>query len=88
MNSEQKIKKPEGKLGILIPGIGAVSTTFIAGVFAVKKDLELQAIKYMLVWAVSIFLNITGIFLFVEYFTGFPFPLFFPPNTLISINRM
>ncbi|HET7288973.1 MAG TPA: inositol-3-phosphate synthase [Thermodesulfobacteriota bacterium] len=31
---------PEGKLGVLIPGIGgAVSTTFIAGVEAIKKGL-------------------------------------------------
>jgi myo-inositol-1-phosphate synthase len=29
----------EGKLGILIPGIGAVSTTFMAGVEAVKRGL-------------------------------------------------
>ncbi|MBV6432815.1 MAG: hypothetical protein IANPNBLG_02962 [Bryobacteraceae bacterium] len=29
----------EGKLGVLIPGIGAVSTTFIAGVEAVKRGL-------------------------------------------------
>ena len=29
----------EGKLGILIPGMGAVATTFIAGVEAVKKGL-------------------------------------------------
>jgi myo-inositol-1-phosphate synthase len=33
------IKPAEGKLGILIPGIGAVATTFIAGVFAVRKNL-------------------------------------------------
>ena len=33
------IKKTEGKLGILLPGMGAVSTTFVAGVLAVKKDL-------------------------------------------------
>jgi myo-inositol-1-phosphate synthase len=33
------IQKPEGKLGILIPGLGAVATTLIAGVEAVKKDL-------------------------------------------------
>jgi hypothetical protein len=31
----------EGKLGILIPGIGAVSTTFIAGVEAIKRGLGL-----------------------------------------------
>jgi myo-inositol-1-phosphate synthase len=29
----------EGKLGILLVGLGAVSTTFIAGVFAVRKGL-------------------------------------------------
>jgi myo-inositol-1-phosphate synthase len=32
-----KIAPPEGKLGVLIPGIGAVSTTFIAGVEAVRR---------------------------------------------------
>ena len=31
------IAPPEGKLGVLLPGMGAVSTTFIAGVEAVKK---------------------------------------------------
>jgi len=39
MNSNQNIKKPEGKLGILTPGMGAVSTTFIAGVVAATKGL-------------------------------------------------
>jgi myo-inositol-1-phosphate synthase len=33
------IDKAEGKLGILIPGMGAVATTLIAGVAAVKKDI-------------------------------------------------
>ena len=33
------IEKAEGKLGILLPGMGAVATTLIAGVAAVKKDL-------------------------------------------------
>ncbi len=33
------MKPAEGRLGILIPGLGAVATTFIAGVEAVKKDL-------------------------------------------------
>jgi len=33
------IAKPKGKLGVLIPGLGAVSTTFIAGVFAVLKEI-------------------------------------------------
>jgi myo-inositol-1-phosphate synthase len=32
-------KKADGTLGILIPGLGAVATTFIAGVEAVKKGL-------------------------------------------------
>jgi myo-inositol-1-phosphate synthase len=34
-----KIAPAEGKLGVLIPGIGAVSTTFIAGVEAVKRGI-------------------------------------------------
>ena len=34
------IKKPNGKLGVLIVGLnGAVSTTFLAGVFAMRKGL-------------------------------------------------
>jgi myo-inositol-1-phosphate synthase len=33
------IKKPEGKLGILMPGLGAVATTFIAGVMAIRKGI-------------------------------------------------
>lgn len=39
MLKKQNISKPEGKLGILIPGIGAVSTTFIAGVIAAKNGI-------------------------------------------------
>src|ERR1700759_3566450 len=34
------IKPADGKLGILIPGLGAVATTLIAGVEAVKKGLS------------------------------------------------
>ncbi len=34
------IKPAEGKLGILTPGMGAVSSTFMAGVFAVRKGLS------------------------------------------------
>ncbi|HLY20216.1 MAG TPA: inositol-3-phosphate synthase [Bryobacteraceae bacterium] len=33
------IAPAEGKLGVLIPGMGAVTTTFIAGVEAVKRNL-------------------------------------------------
>jgi myo-inositol-1-phosphate synthase len=36
-----RIAPAEGKLGILIPGIGAVSTTFIAGVEAIKRGMGL-----------------------------------------------
>jgi myo-inositol-1-phosphate synthase len=36
-----QIAPAQGKLGILIPGIGAVSTTFIAGVEAIKRGLGL-----------------------------------------------
>jgi myo-inositol-1-phosphate synthase len=34
-----KIEEASGKLGVLIPGLGAVSTTFIAGVEAIKKKI-------------------------------------------------
>jgi myo-inositol-1-phosphate synthase len=34
------IKPAEGKLGILIPGLGAVATTLIAGVEAVRKGIS------------------------------------------------
>jgi myo-inositol-1-phosphate synthase len=33
------IRSPRGKLGVLIPGIGAVTTTLLAGVFAARKGL-------------------------------------------------
>ncbi len=39
MKEITKIAPPEGKLGILIPGMGAVTTTFIAGVEAVRRGL-------------------------------------------------
>jgi myo-inositol-1-phosphate synthase len=35
----KKIKKPEGKLGVLLPGLGAVSTTTIAGTMLARKGL-------------------------------------------------
>lgn len=35
-----EIKKAEGKLGVVIPGLGAVSTTFIAGVMMIRKGLN------------------------------------------------
>jgi myo-inositol-1-phosphate synthase len=42
MRRKEGIQKAEGKLGILIPGIGgAVSTTFLAGVEAVRRGLAL-----------------------------------------------
>jgi myo-inositol-1-phosphate synthase len=37
---KQQIEQPQGKLGILMPGLGAVATTMIAGVEAVKKGLS------------------------------------------------
>src|SRR5207249_4990383 len=36
-----KIEDPKGKLGVLIPGLGAVGTTFIAGVQAVNQKIAL-----------------------------------------------
>ena len=37
--SKKSVKPAEGKLGILLPGMGAVATTFIAGVLAVRKGI-------------------------------------------------
>jgi myo-inositol-1-phosphate synthase len=37
--NQVSIAPADGKLGVLIPGIGAVSTTFIAGVEAIKRGL-------------------------------------------------
>ena len=34
-----EIQAPKGKLGVMIPGMGAVATTFVAGVEAVRKGL-------------------------------------------------
>ncbi len=45
MSTEQEkyknitIEEPKGKLGVLLPGLGAVSTTFIAGVMAIRRRL-------------------------------------------------
>jgi myo-inositol-1-phosphate synthase len=39
VKNPQKIADPVGKLGILLVGMGAVSTTTIAGVFAIRKGL-------------------------------------------------
>lgn len=41
MNKQISIQKPEGKLGVLLVGLGAVSTTFIAGVEAAKKGVRI-----------------------------------------------
>jgi myo-inositol-1-phosphate synthase len=38
---KQKVRTAGGKVGILLPGMGAVATTFIAGVEAVKAGLSL-----------------------------------------------
>ena len=35
--ASDKIAPAKGKLGIMIPGMGAVATTFVAGVEAVRK---------------------------------------------------
>ena len=34
-----EISEPQGRLGVLLVGLGAVSTTFIAGVEAIKKGM-------------------------------------------------
>ena len=39
MGKSIEISKPSGKLGVLLVGLGAVSTTLIAGVEAVKLGI-------------------------------------------------
>jgi myo-inositol-1-phosphate synthase len=39
VKSAQKIAKAEGKLGVMLVGLGAVSTTTIAGVMAIRRGL-------------------------------------------------
>src|SRR5713101_5955198 len=34
-----EIQAPKGKLGVMLPGMGAVATTFVAGVEAIRKGL-------------------------------------------------
>ncbi len=42
MKMKEEIRKPDGKLGVLIPGMGgAVSTTFLAGVESIRQGLSL-----------------------------------------------
>jgi myo-inositol-1-phosphate synthase len=40
-NDRLKIAPPTGRLGVLLPGLGAVATTFIAGVEAVRQGVGL-----------------------------------------------
>jgi myo-inositol-1-phosphate synthase len=39
MTEAREIREPAGRLGVLMPGMGAVATTFIAGVELIKKGL-------------------------------------------------
>src|SRR3712207_533083 len=39
MTEARDIQAPRGKLGVLMPGMGAVATTFIAGVELIRKGL-------------------------------------------------
>ena len=41
MSDDITIEKPAGKLGVLLPGLGAVATTFISGIAAIKKRIAL-----------------------------------------------
>src|SRR5438270_334070 len=39
MKRPSEIAPPDGKLGVLLPGMGAVATTFIAGVMLARRGL-------------------------------------------------
>ncbi len=38
-SNSSEIQSPKGKLGVMIPGMGAVATTFVAGVEAIRKGI-------------------------------------------------
>ena len=38
-SSDHEIQPAKGRLGVMIPGMGAVATTFVAGVEAVRKGI-------------------------------------------------
>jgi len=38
-SSHSDLQAPKGKLGVMIPGMGAVATTFVAGVEAIRKGI-------------------------------------------------
>jgi myo-inositol-1-phosphate synthase len=40
MTDPVPIEPPRGKLGVMLPGLGAVATTFIAGVYAIRKGIS------------------------------------------------
>ncbi|MEO6212497.1 MAG: hypothetical protein ABIP65_02610 [Vicinamibacterales bacterium] len=46
MKTPQKIAEARGKLGILLVGMGAVSTTTIAGVMAIRREGPLPGTPY------------------------------------------
>ena len=39
MKERPEIKSPKGRLGVLLPGFGAVATTFVAGVEAIRQGM-------------------------------------------------
>lgn len=39
MNKAQNVRPAEGKLGVLLPGLGAIATTYIAGIMAMRKGI-------------------------------------------------
>ena len=39
MQNPSEISPASGRLGVLLAGLGAVTTTFMAGVFAIRKGL-------------------------------------------------
>jgi myo-inositol-1-phosphate synthase len=40
MDAKIDIEKPTGKLGVITVGMGAVATTFIAGIMSIRKGLS------------------------------------------------
>jgi len=51
---KNKIEKCEGRLGILLPGLGAVATTMIAGVYSIRKGNGLPIGSYTQVGSIRL----------------------------------
>ncbi len=79
--SAKEIRPASGKLGVLMPGMGAVATTFIAGVELARRGLGQQPLKDL--W----FLGIAGHAVVVVAVRGAVMPVWAAPGvTVVAVE--